>query len=377
MIAKLLFPIVLGILLTCIYLHRYYWQRRWMKTLGWFVGVVGIYATISLSLSHDYFPDNIDYLLWYLHLLCLVIVPAVLFSLCSLIGRLLKRHRGGNRTGVILSVVFILIYLYGTFVGPQQFEVVRVSYTNKDLPAAFDGYRIVQVSDLHVGTYTGDRRQQLQEVVDSINAEKADLVVFVGDLQNKRPEEITACRQVLSQIQAKDGVLAVLGNHDYAEYQGGDAKSRAANCEKTVQTIRSLGWDLLLNEHRVLYRQGDSIVVAGMENDGVGRFPQKGDMSKTLSGVDSNAFILMLEHDPTSWRRKIVPDGRAQLTLSGHTHGGQMTFFGWSPARLTYDAVSGRFDEGRQTLFVTKGAGGVIPFRFATPREIVVITMKR
>ena len=376
MISKLLLPIVIGILFASIYLHRYCWQRRWVKAVGWFVGIVSIYATVSMSLTRDYFPDSIDHMLWYLHLLCLVVIPAALFSLCSLLGRLSKRQRGGNRTGIALVLVFVAIYIYGSFVGSRQFEVVRVSYTDKDLPAAFDGYRIVLVSDLHVGSYTGSRQPLLRQVIDSINAEQADLVVFAGDLQNKRPEEITACRQLLSQVRAGDGVLAVLGNHDYAEYQGGDAKSQVANCARTVQAIRDLGWDLLLNEHRVLRRGADTIVIAGMENDGVGRFPQKGDIQKTLGGVGPDAFILLLEHDPTSWRRKIVPDGRARLTLSGHTHGGQMTFFGWSPARLAYDAVGGRYDEGRQTLYVTRGAGGVIPFRFATPREIVVITLK-
>lgn len=376
MISKLLLPIVLGILFACIYLHRYCWKRRWIKAVGWFMGVLCIYATISMSLTRDYFPDNIDHMLWYLHLLCLVVVPAVLFSLCSLMGRLLKRQRGGTRTGIVLVLVFVAIYLYGTFVGSQQFEVVRISYTNKDLPAAFDGYRIVLFGDTHVGTCTGDRRQLLRQVVDSINAEQADLVVFTGDMQNKRPEEITACRQLLTQVQAKDGVYAVLGNHDYAEYQGGDAKSKVSNCARTVQAIRDLGWTLLLNEHRVLHRGADSIIIAGMENDGEGRFPQKGDIRKTFDGVGADAFTLLLEHDPTSWRRKIVPHGGAQLTLSGHTHGGQMSFFGWSPASFTYDAIGGRYDEGPQTLIVTKGAGGVIPFRFATPREIVVITLK-
>ena len=376
MIAKLLLPIVLGIVLTCLYLHRYHWRHRWQKTVGWGVGVLSIYATISLSLTRDYFPDNIDHLLWYLHLLCLVVVPVVLFALCACIGRLLRRPRGGSRVGAVLATVVVAGYLYGTVIGSKEFEVVRIDYADSTVPPAFDGYRIVQVGDLHVGSYTGHRQALLRQVIDSINAEEADLVVFTGDLQNKQAEELMACRQLLSSIRAKDGVLAVLGNHDYAEYLGGDSKWKTACCEKTVQAIRDLGWDLLLNEHRVVRRGGDSIIVAGMENDGEGRFPQRGDIDKTFEGIEAGTFTIMLEHDPTSWLRKIVSHGGTRLTLSGHTHGGQLSLLGWSPASIVYKQVSGLFKEGPQTLYVTKGAGGVIPFRLGTPREIAVITLK-
>ena len=376
MISRLLLPIVAAILFVCVYQHRYGWHHRWLRLLGWLVGIVGIYATISLSLSRDYFPDNINHLVWYLHLLCVVVIPAFLYTLCAFVGRLLRRPRGGRCVGLVLAVICVAGYLYGTLVGSRQFEVVKVRYAGAAVPAAFDGYRIVHFGDAHVGTYVGDRQAMLQQIVDAINAQDADMVVFTGDLQNKRPEEVDACCHLLSSIKARDGVYAVLGNHDYAEYQGGDAKSKAASCAATVDAIRHLGWDLLLNEHRVVRRGGDSIVVAGMENDGEGRFPQKGDIAKTLDGVGRGAFVVMLEHDPTSWLRKIVPDGRAQLTLSGHTHGGQIALFGWSPARLAYRQVNGIYQEGSQTLYVTKGAGGVIPFRLGAPCEIVVMTLR-
>ena len=376
MISKLLLPIVAAILFVCIYLHRYGWKHKWQRFLGWTLGVVCIYATLSLSLTRDYFPDNINHLVWYLHLLCLLVVPAFLYTFCAFVGRLLRRLRGGQRVGFVLAFICVAGYLYGSFVGARQFEVVQVKYAVKAVPKAFDGYRIVLFGDAHVGTYAGDRQAMLQQVVDAINAQHADMVVFTGDLQNKRSEEIDASSHLLSSVKAKDGVYAVLGNHDYAEYLGCDEKTKAASCRKTVDAIRRLGWDLLLNEHRVVRRGGDSIVVAGMENDGEGRFPQKGDIAKTFEGVGRDAFVLMLEHDPTSWLRKIVPDGRAQLTLSGHTHGGQIALFGWSPASLVYKHVNGRYEQGAQTLYVTKGAGGVIPFRLGAPCEIVVLTLR-
>jgi predicted MPP superfamily phosphohydrolase len=173
-----------------------------------------------------------------------------------------------------------------------------------------------------------------------------------------------------------------LGNHDYAEYIGGDdAVEKVANCRETQSLERQMGWTLLMNEHRVVRRGKDYIVVAGMENDGDGRFPQLGNVAKTLSGKDvdwdKSPFIVMLEHDPSSWRRKILPESTAQLTLSGHTHGGQFSLFGWSPVALSYRDWHGMSYEGTRALYVSSGAGSLIPFRLNQPREIVVITLRK
>ena len=138
-----------------------------------------------------------------------------------------------------------------------------------------------------------------------------------------------------------------------------------------------MGWTLLMNEHRVIERKGSHIIIAGMENDGDGiRFPQKGDINQTLNSVTSRPFILLLEHDPSSWHRKIIPDGRAQLTLSGHTHKMQFSLFGWCPMTVTGKEVTGWYKEGQQSLFVTAGLGGLIPFRFDATGEIVVLTLR-
>ena len=138
-----------------------------------------------------------------------------------------------------------------------------------------------------------------------------------------------------------------------------------------------MGWTVLLNEHRMIEHEGQHIVVAGMENDGNGKkFPRKGDISKTLEEVSDSDFILMLEHDPYSWRHRILPESHAQLTLSGHTHGMQFNILGWCPLSLTGKDYNGWYQEGKQSLFVTAGLGGLIPFRFGATGEIVVITLK-
>ena len=377
MIAKILLPIVFIVLLTACYLDRVYWRhgRRWKRVVGWGTTAVAMYATIAQSLTRDYFPDDIDCLFLYLHLLCVVIVPTVIYTFCLFVARLLRHQRHGEVAGCLLAVLSASVYLYGTFVGSEVIETTQFRYAHRAVPKAFQGYKIVQFSDAHVGSYTGSREAVLRDAVKRINAQHADLVVFTGDLQNKRAEEIEAHRQLLSSIQAKDGVVAVLGNHDYGEYLGGTKVEKDAACARTCEAFRQLGWTLLRNEHLVIRRGNDSIVIAGMENDGEGRFPCLGNVTKTMEGVSPGAFVIMLEHDPTSWRRKILPFSHAQLTLSGHTHGGQMSLFGLSPAAMRYKEYSGRYDEYGRTLYVSKGLGGVIPFRLGAPGEIVVVTL--
>ena len=179
-------------------------------------------------------------------------------------------------------------------------------------------------------------------------------------------------------IKAKDGVYSVLGNHDYANYIHASPSTKVANERETVRLIRQMGWHLLVNDHVAVRRSSDSIVVAGMANDGDSiHFPRLGDIQKTLNGVNPEAFVTMLEHDPSSWRRKILPESHAQLTLSGHTHAMQFALFGWSPASLIYDEWGGMFFEGDRAINVSTGLGGFIPFRFGMPSEIVVITLRK
>ena len=144
-----------------------------------------------------------------------------------------------------------------------------------------------------------------------------------------------------------------------------------------MSTEDDLGWYLLNNGYHRIRRGEENIVIAGMENDGEGRFPQLGNITSALIGLNRQSFVIMLEHDPTSWRRKILPHSHCQLTLSGHTHGGQFSLFGLSPAMFSYREHYGMYYAGDRALNVTSGLGGVVPFRFGTPPEIVVITLKK
>ena len=387
MIARDLILFLLLIILPFLYFDWRDSRKKvvWWKRLWSFLPCVAMVAyTIYLAMEPDFIPgnDRIFILYTYLFILGLMIIPMWTYIICSLIGKLWcklfhQRRNYMNLLGVLSIPVVWFVLFWGSFVGFNKLEINRQVYASPDLPKAFDGYRIVQFSDAHVGSYMKHNSWLLQRAIDSINAQKPDLIVFTGDLQNIQPSELYPHMDVLSSLKAEDGIFSILGNHDYAEYVGCDEAMKVANCRETVSLERQMGWTVLLNEHRMIEHGGQHIVIAGMENDGNGKkFPRKGDISKTLEEVSDSDFILMLEHDPYSWRHRILPESHAQLTLSGHTHGMQFNILGWCPLSLTGQDYNGWYQEGKQSLFVTAGLGGLIPFRFGATGEVVVITLK-
>lgn len=366
------------------FLRRIKGRRAMLRRLLWWLPTLGMIAyTMVFVFDRQFAPSDIKILNVYLFLVGLLITPKCLFALCSAIGwgvkKMIRRKANyGNIVGVVMVVLNWYVLFYGSFVGFDQITVREMTYKSAELPEAFDGYRIVQFSDAHVGTYIGGREHLLSAVVDIINAQSPDMVVFAGDLQNREPQEIRPFVDVLGGIKAKDGVFSVIGNHDYADYIEATPDIKAENEKETRELERKMGWRLLVNEHEVVRRGADSIVIAGLDNDGDGKkFPQRGDVRKALEGVSDSAFVVMAEHDPTCWRRKILPESRAQLTLSGHTHAMQFMIGNWSPASFVYKEWGGVFYEGARALIVSTGIGGFIPFRFGVPGEIVVITMRR
>lgn len=396
MIARDILTFLLLVILPFLFIDLRFFSRKkawWKRVLWWIICAAMVGYTVYLAMERDFIPgnDRILILYGYLFLLGLVIIPMWTFSICSLLGKACswivrkckkrpkaKPHNYGNLMGTLSVPAVWFVLFWGTFVGFNKLEVNHQTYVSEKVPEAFDGYRIVLFSDAHVGSYQKHNSWLLQRAVDSINAQKPDIILFVGDLQNIQPTELYPHIDVLEKLKAKDGVYSVLGNHDYAEYIGADEAMKVANCRETVSLERQMGWNVLLNEHGTIEHGKDHMILAGMENDGDGkRFPQKGDVDKTLENVTSDDFILMMEHDPSAWRRKIVTDGRAQLTLSGHTHKMQFSIFGWCPLSLTGKEYNGWYKEGDQQLFVTAGLGGLIPFRFGATGEIVVLTLRR
>lgn len=377
--------VILATLLPDLYIYRRFLRRRFDLTplqhlLWWLPGAAMTAVTLVYSMIDDFAPANLTLFNIYLFMLGLIVAPKVLFVLASLAGRAARRLLGlrrnwGNYVGLVLVLGQLYVLFYGTMTGNDRLRVQRVTIDFDDLPKAFDGYRIVQFSDAHLGSM---RAELLGRAVGEMNLLHPDLIVFTGDIQNMRPDELAPHAATLSGLHARDGVCSVLGNHDYTQYvpKLDDAHKRR-NERLTRQFQTGLGWHLLLNGSRTIRRGADSIVIAGEENDGMPPFPQKADLGRTMSGIGRSAFVVMLQHDPSAWRRSILPGCHAQLTLSGHTHGGQMSLFGLRPTALSGREDAGLYRQGRRALYVSTGLGGFVPFRFHMDPEVVEITLRR
>lgn len=296
-----------------------------------------------------------------------------------------------TRSLFIRMVAALIVFgalLYGFTLGWQRLSVVEYSHESQTLPKGFDGYRIAQVSDMHLGTLRG-HEAFVEKFCESINAQKPDLVVVSGDVVNYHPEEFERMKHILSRIHATDGIISILGNHDYLAYHHWQTAADSAKAmERLKKAQREIGWELLENKTHILHHNGDSIILVGLENDGPPRFPDRADKKLTQTTA-KQPFAIFLEHDPSYWKRVIVPmyeRNKAEqsantpvtqsLTLSGHTHAMQLRLLGWSPASWFYDEWGGTYVSGNATLYVSQGIGSVLlPFRLGAWPEINIITL--
>lgn len=383
MIARISIIILLVTLLPDIYMYRRYVKRRlgnvWARIAWWLPTLLITVSTIGVSLTRDFAPHNLTLFNTYLFITALVVLPKFTFVLCSLAGRLARRmlklrRNWGNYVGLVLVLAELYILFHGTMVGTDRLNVRQVTIEFDDLPTAFDGYRIAQFTDVHLGSM---KDELMLRAVTAIDDMRPDLIVFTGDIQNMGPDELPRFAQTLKRLKAKDGVMSVLGNHDYSRYVNLPPDEALRNERMTRDFETSVGWQLLLNDNRIVRRGSDSIVIAGGENDGRPPFPAKADLKKAMRGIHAKSFVVMLQHDPSAWRRHILPLTNAQLTLSGHTHGGQISLFGLRPTELVGKEDDGLYVEGKRKLFVSTGLGGFVPFRFYMNPEVVEITLKK
>ena len=270
-----------------------------------------------------------------------------------------------------------LAWTYGTVVERNCFRVKRVEVESQSLPASFDGYRVVHISDLHLNSFVG-REKALQRAVDKINALNSDVVLFTGDLVSMGHWELDGMQDILEGIEAKDGVFSVLGNHDYSEYyRWPSQQQRVEAVEMLKRRQRDMGWRLLLNENESIARGADTISIIGVENiSGGHHFHTYGDLSQAMQGADG-AYKILLSHDPSHWRKEVVGKSDIDLMLAGHTHAMQVMLFGWSPSAFIYKEWGGLYREGNQSLYVNRGLGQtVFKARIGAMPEITLIELK-
>ena len=350
----------------------------WAHLLLWLPSIVAFVILLSVRFS----SLGAVKMQIFIGLLLCIALPQLLFSVFSILGKLigLAWHPAaniGNVTGLCLASALALTMLYGVIFGWKQLTVKQVELSFPTLPAEFDGYKIVHLSDLHIGTH-GQQTAFLEKLVQCVNEQQADLIVFTGDLVNTSADELKPFKTILSQLQASDGVISVLGNHDYCLY---GMKERPADprdgAKQLVQNEKQMGWNLLLNEHRIIQHNGAQIAIIGVENTGKPPFPEIGDLKGAMAGVPDSVFTILLSHDPSHWHMEVLPCTHIPLTLSGHTHAAQIKIGRWSPVQWLYTEWSGLYTEGEQHLFVSEGVGGTIPFRLGAQPEIVVFTLRK
>lgn len=269
-----------------------------------------------------------------------------------------------------------LMLLYGMLWERNAYKVNEVEIRSSDVPESFDGYRMVQISDMHLASFK-NRHRSLAKAVDTINGLDPDLILFTGDLVTYLPDEIDGFGPLLSSLEARDGVYSVLGNHDYCIYNRWESDSlRSAAVRELVERETALGWKVLMNENVSIVRPAlsggqfpsltgnalaqeapgpaDTLSLIGVENiSSSSYFPSYGDLDKAMAGV-SGSFRILLTHDPTHWHKALAAYPDIDLTLSGHTHAMQFSFFGWSPSSLMFDEYRGLYG---------KAGDAVIPFR--------------
>ncbi|MGM9821814.1 MAG: metallophosphoesterase [Muribaculaceae bacterium] len=309
---------------------------------------------------------------------------AVIFDLLASVPRLFghKRIKALTVTGIALALIIFLSMWWGALINRFRIDVNEVTVEVTGLPQSFDGYRIVQFSDLHTGTY-GNDTTFVSRLVDRINGLHGDAIMFTGDIINSESVELTPFISPLSRLKAPDGVFAILGNHDYGDYTRWETpQHKVANMDSLFSFYRRTGMDLLRNETRWIRRGGDSIAVIGVENIGEPPFPVYGSLTSSYPTLDDDVTKILLTHNPRHWVDSIQNNDnvRIQLALSGHTHAMQIEVGGVSPASLRYETWGGLYADSHEhhQLYVNIGAGTVgIPMRIGATPEITVITLRR
>ena len=296
---------------------------------------------------------------------------------------LASRRKFLSQIGIGIAAVPFGAILHGLIRGQYKFTLHRITMQFPDLPDAFDGFKIIQLSDIHSGGF--DSKSGLQKGIDLINDQNADMILFTGDLVNNLAGEVDPWEDQFKMIkEVPYGKYSVLGNHDYGEYiQWPNEEAKNANFEEVKNKNSKIGFRLLLNENIKIEKNGQSIRLLGVENWGLPPFPQYGDIDKALGDARPEEFKILMSHDPTHWDEKVLTHPqKIHLTLSGHTHGMQFGIeipgFRWSPVKYRYPRWAGKFDSEGQNLYVNRGFGCLgFPGRVGIWPEVCLITLKK
>lgn len=294
-----------------------------------------------------------------------------------------SRRKFVSQMALGLAAIPFASLLYGMYRGKYNYKVLKYALEFDDLPDAFDGLQITQISDIHSGSF--DNKKKIEYGIDLINKQESDIILFTGDMVNNRSDEMIPWVDSFKKLTAKEGMFSVLGNHDYGDYvQWENTQAKRQNMEKLKNIHKDIGFDLLLNEHRFIERDGEQIALVGVENWGAGGFKKAGDLQRASASVNKKDFKILMSHDPSHWEEEVKKDDKHfQLTLSGHTHGMQFGieipgWIKWSPVKWRYKHWAGIYEEAGRFINVNRGFGFLaFPGRVGIWPEISVITLKK
>lgn len=321
------------------------------------------------------------------HAFLILLVSEIIFSITLLGGDIYRIFTGHPRSlhwvefATLLFLLTILTFAYGMIRGKYAYRVIKHTLFFDDLPKSFDGFTITQISDVHAGSFNNP--EAIKRGIALINEQQSDLFVFTGDLVNNKASEIVPWMSYFSQIKAPYGQFSILGNHDYGDYVKWESdENKRANLQQLKTYHAEMGYRLLLDEHVDIYKNGEKIVLAGVENWGLG-FGERGDLKKAMNKVGPDDFTVLLSHDPSHWESQVKTfSPKIQLTLSGHTHGMQFGIeaFGlkWSPVKYRYAHWAGVKKENGRYLNINRGFGFLgFSGRIGIWPEVTVIELKR
>ncbi len=399
-----IYLLILFILLVDLYTYKYFKSilkkirnrkvKISLKYIFWSISlcIIILFTVASFLISKANNPDTYSKISLLITVFSIIYIPKVFFCMFQLIEdvinfltRIIREKRPTriiSKIGLIFSAIVLLAIIYGIEIGRYNYKVNKLDLKFTNLPQKFNGIKIVQISDLHIGSYNNDYKE-VEKIVKIVNNQNADLLFFTGDLVNNFASELNGYIPILQKLHANIGKYSILGNHDYGDYSlWKDKQDKKKNLEEIKEAQKEAGFKLLLNTSIKIKRDSDEITLIGTENWGLPPFHQYGDLKKSMSNVDTNSFKILLTHDPTYWDSTVVKKTDVDITFAGHTHGMQfgITICGkrWSPSQYMYKHWGGLYKINNQYLYVNTGIGVIgIPGRIGMPPEITVITLYR
>ena len=378
-------------------------KNFWITGIYLFVSlvvIVSLYFLLNSNSSTHFSQPPISYLFGIFLALMISKILVIIFMLGEDITRLISgfyfkiftneqnfyipsRRKFLSTLALGAAAIPFSALLYGMIKGKYNFKVLKYELEFADLPEAFDGFTMTQISDIHSGSF--DNKNKISYAVDLINQQDSDAIFFTGDLVNNVADEMDDWKELFSNLSAKEGVFSVLGNHDYGDYVRWNSKEeKLKNLDKLKKIQSEMGWNLLLNENFYIKRKNQKIAIVGVENWGENGFKQAGDLDAACKNINDSDFKVLLSHDPSHWKSRVKNDDRNfQLTLSGHTHGMQFGieipgWIKWSPVKYRYENWAGIYEEKGRFINVNRGFGFLgYPGRVGIWPEITVIKLKK